>query len=410
MAAPGPTVSTHAPDAVTASAQRARMGVVRVLRGRGQVLRPPGHRPVDDGQRLTTRPGPVGGAAARRQREPAVDRARPAAHGSHRERPDGTLLRDGPERLQVVAVEVRPREPGAADEHEPRLLRRLGCRTDRQGPRGPRARCPDEDEDDPDHGKHPEPQHPTGCRAHGIRRGSAAAGRPRHASTSSCRAMTTRAAVHDTGATAAGRPSWSTFSGKDPASVRCSPSHPQQRLGPRPVARRGPRRGEQRGLGRPADAVVLPRLPRRQAAGRTAHRRLRPLERAEDVSVDRTGPDRRDEEGDRGIRRRATEEAGVAVRPEPGAHLGAQQAGCRPRAVGEGHLTHQRQHLARAPETGQHRRRGAEGQGVLDELPVVGRRRRQRGAGVERGEQAPRAAHEQRPQRRQEVGRPVGGR
>ena len=75
MAAPGPTVSTHAPDAVTAPPSVPGWAPYESSAAAAQVLRPPGHRPVDDGQRLTARPGPVGGAAARRQREPAVDRA-----------------------------------------------------------------------------------------------------------------------------------------------------------------------------------------------------------------------------------------------------------------------------------------------------------------------------------------------
>ena len=196
--------------------QRAGVRPVRVPSRRGEVLRPPGHRPVDDRQRLTARPRQVRGATTGRQGEPAVDRARPAAHRPHRERPDGTLVDDAP-----------PAPPG-----------RHGRGPTRRGPEPPRRRVAASRPPRAPSRRHPSPtprrSAPHGARHPGARHpeqpqhetGDSDADRP-HAPTSSCRAMTTRAAVHDTGATAAGRPSWSTFSGNDPASVRWSPSQPR---------------------------------------------------------------------------------------------------------------------------------------------------------------------------------------
>src|SRR5699024_2629127 len=72
-------------------------------------------------------------------------------------------------------------------------------------------------------------------------------------------ASSTLAAVQARGATAAGRPSNSTFSGREPASVRWSASHP----GP------GQCEGQQTGRGGPADPVITPGGARRDAAATT---------------------------------------------------------------------------------------------------------------------------------------------
>ena len=162
--------------------ERARVGVVGAGGRGGEVLVPARHTVGDDRQRLAARAGHVRGPTTGRHGEPAVDRARPAAQGPHGHRPDGTLRGHGPHGRQLTTVDVRPRQPGRTHDDQARRLR--GIRRARTGQGRPGEQCPEQGE-------------------HDCRRRRAAP----HPCTSSCRAMTTRAAVHASGATAAGRPS-----------------------------------------------------------------------------------------------------------------------------------------------------------------------------------------------------------
>ena len=161
--------------------ERARVGVVRTCcRGR-EVLVPARHAVGDDRQRLAARPGHVGGPTTGRHGEPPVDRARPAAHRPHRHRADRALGGKSTHRRQVATLDVGPRQPGRTHDDQPRRPR--GIRRARTGHGRPGKQAQQAEHD---------------C---GQRRPAP------HPCTSSCRAITTRAAVHARGATAAGRPS-----------------------------------------------------------------------------------------------------------------------------------------------------------------------------------------------------------
>ena len=191
---------------------------------------------------------------------------------------------------------------------------------------------------------------------------------------SSCRAMATSDAVHASGATAAGRPSWSTFSGNDPAAVRCSPSQPSSAsaLSRCPVAAQAAAKSAVSGV------QLMPSFFHARRA--QAHRPAGSSTPARGRCAPSTSPSAR--VGPMGATRKVTAASaaepprrrGYPAAPKCVRTWAARTSAAAPRPVGERHLPDERQHLARAAQPRQHRSRGAQGQRVLDELPVVRRR------------------------------------
>ena len=182
IAAPGPTVSTHAPDAVTPSPSVPGWASYEPAAAAARYSSQRGTRSPTTGS--GSRHGPATSAARRpadtvSQPSTAHDRLRTArtvidptapsrGHGPHA--PAGRH----PRRRTTTAPAHRRRPAAATPRHPPRSHR----------PRAPRR----------------------AGRAGRARLRASVAPAP-HPCTSSCRAMTTRAAVHASGATAAGRPS-----------------------------------------------------------------------------------------------------------------------------------------------------------------------------------------------------------
>ena len=179
IAAPGPTVSTHAPDAVTPSPSVPGCASYEPAAAAARYSSQRGTRSATTGN--GSRHGPATSAA----RRPADTVSHPStAH----------------DRLRTARTVIDPTAPSAA----------MACTAGRSPPST---------------SDHDSPGAPTttsrGDPLRGIRRARTGHGRPGeqtehdcrqrraapHPCTSSCRAITTRAAVHASGATAAGRPS-----------------------------------------------------------------------------------------------------------------------------------------------------------------------------------------------------------
>ena len=351
------------------------MGVVRAGSRGGEVLGPARHAPSTTGSGSRHGPGHVGGPTAGRHGEPAVDRARPAAHRPHGHRPERTLPRPGVERREVATVEVGPRQPRCAHDHQAR-----GCRV---AAAAPVATAPAAIALAP-------PRSPRAPRQHAEHAGDGERRQHRpspHPCTSSCRAMTTRAAVHASGATAAGRPSKSTFSGNDPASVRWSPSQ----LSSASARSRCPLAAQAAANSAVSGVQLMPSSfqpdPRGHAPARPGHLGLRPGHRREHGVVG-ARPGRSVRRG-RSPRRRPRSRRAGAGTPRRRTGRARRPTATRPRpgSARPARLAHERQHLGGAAQPGEHRRRRAQGHRALDELPVVGRGLRQVRAGVDDGHQ-----------------------
>ena len=134
MAAPGPTVSTQLPDAVTPSPS--------VRDGRRTTRSLPRRRTRPSAAPRRRRPaaardtGPDASAARRpadRVSQPSIAQARLRTARTVSD-PSAPLLRQRVERREVAAVEVGPRQPRCADDHQARGCRVVGRRTRRDAP------------------------------------------------------------------------------------------------------------------------------------------------------------------------------------------------------------------------------------------------------------------------------------